>query len=442
MERTSSRHRTDIPLLSFTPTDVDFTWDLEEECFRHQYDRDLQLVVLWSYARTHEDEILAMIAAHFAILGEYAIRWQPERMAHNFERFYARPIRGRFHKHDQVGDGELLAVVVEDPSPRYGYRTNVSGLVELTNLAIAEAKAAARARTGGYHIHSSNNLSEFFRDTTLLLGPERVNKLIRGAASSGERESYEADLVGSEGWHGVDELLATLRYTSGYVVLRSDEQLLDGSLKPGDDVDVLCGQALEFAAAANAPRYYARADSARYATVVAGEPFHFDVREIGDGYLDAQWQRDILRRRGWRGGIPVPRVDDHFFSLLYHTRIQKPAVKPAHARTLASLAPRIGLKVDIDERAGISDDQAAPLLDGYLRAYGYAVPQPTDRHVHRNQPFTRHLTLTRIEEPPVTAAMRQLWSEARRSRLVRRLTRSRVTASVYRRVRSALRASR
>src|SRR5690606_9677248 len=217
--------RAATPVERFSPSALTYAYDAARGTFAHQYDRDLQLVVLWSDARPHEAEVLEILRRELVVLAEIEVRWSPDEVVTNFERLYGQELWGTSPKPEQVGAGPFLLVVVEDPDPRYGYRSNVTGYVELTNLAVARAKAAARSLVGGYRIHSSNNIREFFHDATLLLGEDRLRSVLAHTGDEPYREVVSDDVVGSGGWRDLAELFGVLRLTSEYVVLRNAEDL-------------------------------------------------------------------------------------------------------------------------------------------------------------------------------------------------------------------------
>lgn len=432
------RHVRQWPLTEFRPSDVEYSWSPERGIFMHQFDRDLHLVVLWSGARAREEEILELIEKDFTVLGTFAVRWSAARMVNNFERLYARPLNGSFIKHQQVGDGEFLAVVIEDPAPAYSYLPNVSGFVEPTNVNVAALKVAARKLAGGFRVHSSNSIQEFFRDATLVLGVDRVDDLLQQKAPSRHVQRIRDDLVGSEGWADLRELFRTLQRTSEYVVLRNYESLPD-TIDEGDDIDVLCMNPTAYVGLLNGVKEHPGSQGARYSCRVGRGHVIFDVRYVGDGYLDGQWQREILRRRGWHQDIvAVPRVDDYFFSLLYHAKVQKPEVKADYVPRLAEAATKIGVPPEQCDRVS-SDEVAAPVLDGFLAASDYSVPRPVDRGVFRNEAFLARFVLTQPEPSPIRTAVDELWTAARRGRVGRTLGKSALARRFYRRIVSAVR---
>lgn len=427
------------PVSSYDPADLTYRWSPEVGAFAHQYDRDLQLLVVWSRGRAHETEILERVAADFTILAQVEVRWSAERMVNDFERLYGQTLWGTSPKHEEVGDGPFLLLILEDHAPAYSYRQNVTGYVELTNVNVARVKAAARALTGGYRIHSSNNIREFFRDATLVLGPERLREIIAQERPAEGTSVLAEDIVGSRGWDSLDQVFHTLRWTSRYVVLRNFDDL-PGALEDDHEIDVLCDDQTDLAAVLNATEVYPGPEGAQFRTVVGGEEVFFDTRYVGDGYLDTEWQREILARREWRDGlVAVPRHDDHLFSLLYHAKVQKPAVKPVYVGRLTQLALDVGLPEQV-ARTLTQDEVAASQLDGYLAGHGFTVPLPVDPAVHRNAEFLALFRLTPLADPPLKVATAELWQSAKRSPVARALGRSRVVRGAYHRLRSAVHA--
>ncbi|MNW56428.1 hypothetical protein D3C74_341430 [compost metagenome] len=245
--------------------------------------------------------------------------------------------------------------------------------------------------------------------------------------------------MGSDGWENLDTLFRVLRHTSEYVVLRNFEDL-PGTLEDDREIDVLCRDQTDFAAVLNATEVYPGPEGAQFRTSVGGEEVFFDTRYVGDGYLDTEWQREILARREWHDAlVAVPRHDDHLFSLLYHAKVQKPAVKPVYVTRLADLALQVGLPEETARN--LTDDAvAASLLDGYLAGHDFAVPLPVDPAVHRNGAFLERFRLTVLADPPLKVATAEIWQSAKRSRAARALGRSRVVRGAYHRLRSAFHA--
>lgn len=405
------------PIGSFRPSATQYRWDPTKRQLVHGYDRDLQLFVIWPDARPHESRITDMIAACFRIIARFELHWSDERRENDFERLYATGVGVGSGKVADAGVGTAVLVIVEDTEPTYQYCRNVSGFLEPTNVRMSRVKRAARELAGGYTVHSSNSLGEFFRDATLMLGPRRLDDLLLQAptAQPGPVEEIHDDLIGANGWADLDELAAVLRRTTEYLVLRNYEQL-PGILASDPEIDILARDQLDFAAIANGAAVDP-VSGAGFTTTVAGRNVTLDVRWVGDGYLDPRWQDRMLERRIMpEAGLAHPRIDDYFFSLLYHAKIQKPEVKPGYVARLRELAEELALPADLAPRIS-DDDAAAAALDGYLAAHGFAVPQPRDQDVHRNAEFTARLTMTSVEAGTEQVLRAYLWNRARNSRV-------------------------
>jgi len=405
------------PVGSFRPSATQYRWDASKRKLAHGYDRDLQLFVIWPDARHHETLITEMIGADFCIVARFELHWSDERRENDFERLYATGVGLGSGKVEDAGVGPAVLVVAEDTDPTYQYRRNVSGFLEPTNVRMSRVKRAARDVAGGYTVHSSNSLGEFFRDATLMLGPRRLDELLQQDTSAQlpPIEEVHADLIGANGWADLGELAEVLRRTTDYVVLRNYEQL-PGILDSDPEIDILAREQLDFAAMVNGAAVDP-VSGAAFTTTIAQRQVIFDVRWVGDGYLDPRWQERMLERRVTPElELSHPRIDDYFFSLLYHAKIQKPEVKPRYVVRLRELAEELDLPADLTR--GISgDDAAAAALDGYLAAHGFVVPQPRDPDVHRNAEFAARLTMTTIEAATEQVVRTYLWNRARHSRI-------------------------
>jgi hypothetical protein len=385
------------PLAAFRPGRLRYRHDAQLGAFAHNYERDLHMFVLWESAREQWPVIVQDIARHFTLLDIRHITWPTSQVDDNFLRLYGSPPQGgtgtHFKRKEIVGAGTFAVVTVEDPAPRYIYDRTFSKKVELVNRAIVEAKARYRSWTGGgFRVHSSNSLGEFFRDMTLLVGAEELTRLLaRVEPYAAEPAITAASLAGADGWPNLRALFEHLVRAVDCMVLRNFEQL-PTALSAGDaDVDALCRSPHDVAAIANAT---VRVDAnGKFAceTLVGGAALQMDLRFVGDGYYDAAWQGDMLARSQLHHGcVVVPSPQDHFFSLLYHAKLHKRAVKPAYGPRLTALARALGLpaygNTDLTQ-----EDEASGLLAGFLAASHYRLNMPLDVWVDFNAAFALRL---------------------------------------------------
>ena len=389
------------PISDYRPQLLEFSRCSEGFGFKHNFDRDLHLFALWEKASPYWEDIVSDIKGHFVVLAEYEIHWSRECIDDNFLRLYGMPkqqIREPMPQSKRarmVGEGPFVFLVVEDPTPLYIYHQTFSQKVEMVNKNIVLAKARYRdLAEGGLYVHSSNSIAEFFRDGTLILGEARIKELMRQSIPSElstARQRLDRDISGADGWGSLPELFEHLKCSSDYVVLRNFATLPDG-LEEGDgDIDLLCTNAEDFIAVSGARMSYNDGAKISCEVLVAGVSIALDVRFVGDGYYDRAWEQELIASSVlYRGLVSVPAVDHHFFSLLYHAKLHKGAVKQKYIHVLEDLAKVIGLR---DPVVGVvtDDENALALLSGFLFEQDYERTKPLDIAVGSNISFVRRL---------------------------------------------------
>jgi len=388
-----------IPLSAFRPSALDYRFNPALGGFEHDFDRDLHVFVLWEKSAEHWAAIRRDLEASFTLLHVSLVSWTPQLVDDNFLRLYGMaPIGptagGSVSKRSQaVGGGSFMLLVVEDPTPVYVYDRTFSKKVELVNRKVAQAKARYRAMTGGgFKIHSSNSLGEFFRDASLLLGAAKVQALLASRETwRGDAQPLSADLAGAAGWPSLQALFEHLQRSCLYAVLRNFEPLPDRLPDDDADLDLLCRDAADLAAVANARIVVQAGGKFGCQTQVAGQALQLDVRVVGDGYYDDRWQLRMLQAAQPHGdSVIVLAADDHFFSLLYHAKVHKLSVSEAYRQRLPALAAGLGLEAY--RAADLADDKvAAGLLAGFLVSRDYRCTTPLDLGVRCNGAFIERL---------------------------------------------------
>lgn len=431
-------------LIDFQPSRLQFRWDEDASAYRHNFERDLHGIAIWDAARDAADTVLEEVAREdnsLQVLQMYDIAWSSRHIASNFNRIYGRNPSNPSSRHEKVGTGPFLYIIVEDHEPDYIAWQNISGKVELTNQSIAHLKPRIRATTATeafrYNIHSSNSLMEFMRDAVLFLGLDRFQEQLAGGfPERGPAMPLEQDMAGAGGWNNLSEMFEVMRYACNAVVLRGYEELRDagrGESFSVDEIDIVCDDLGTLSGAACATPTNSDPSKSAFTTMVCGRTVKLDARSIGDGYYDARWQQQMLETATWdEGGFPALEPVNYLFSLLYHAKVQKPTVKPLYQQVLPDLAQQVGLPSDVAHQVA-SDEVAARLLSGYLQANNYRIPATRDRGVHRNRRFTARLS----SFVDIDGAARPGISFARVRRAVRRRAASIPwLRATYRRVRS------
>jgi hypothetical protein len=385
-------------LASFRPECLRYGYVPEIGGFAHNFERDLHVFVLWERSQVHWDAILADLSTRFCVVFVACVEWPKDQVENNFLRLYGMPPRDDASKEPSrrsaaVGAGPFMLVVVEDLAPVYVVDRTFSKKIEIVNRSVAAAKAQYRALCGGgFRVHSSNSLGEFFRDATLLLGVTRLNDILATSGQpSGGIETLALDLAGGQGWSSMELLFQHLVRASGCVILRNFDELPHRLLDGDGDIDVLCRDKADLAAIVNGRVLIDVGGKFACETTVDGTKLQFDVRFVGDGYYDEYWQNEVIRSAVPHNRcVMVPSADHHFFTLLYHAKVHKKTVKAEYRLRLRALADQLGLAAyrDVD----LTDDAvASELLAGYMCANRFRPTMPLDLWVGQNQSFISRL---------------------------------------------------
>lgn len=373
-----------VNINNFKPNIINYNFDINENVFKTNYQKDYQLLIIWSKARTKEAEILDDLNKSFKILVCSKVEWSKEYLNDNFHRLYdVAPTGNIAGKRTEVGDDDFIVVVLEDTNPIYNYRSDASGRLKIVNTNIVDKKNLYRSWVGGsYMIHSTDNINEFFNNSVLLFGKDKTFEIINQDSKLEKMKKLENDLVGANGWSSIEELFDVLNLTTQYVVLRGAENIERNVSELTGDIDILCLNIAEFTAVANAKNLW---NSKNFFHVnIAGNNILFDIRYVGDDYFDKSWQQNIISNRVLNeNNIYIARIDDYFFSHLYHAYIHKPYFYEKYIARLDNLADKIGIK---DFKTEILKDQnyGLKLLNGYLKAQEYDISIPKDLQVFLN----------------------------------------------------------
>ena len=102
---------------------------------------------------------------------------------------------------------------------------------------------------------------------------------------------------------------------------------------------------------------------------IAGVEVAFDIRFVGDNYIDSNWENDMLNRKIIHNlkndvKIYIPNKQDEIYSLIYHIIIQKP--KPKESKHI----PRVKELIKISGEAEINFNNIPEVkqrLDEFLK---------------------------------------------------------------------------
>ncbi len=360
--------------------------------FTHNFERDLHLFILWENGRYKQKQVMEQLSEDYKILYCAEIKWSSRHIEANLNRLYRSEIASKNRKHEVVGGGPFLCIVVEDEEPEYGFSRSLDGTISMSNLNVVRAKHSLRSLLNGNFVHSSSCISEFFFQGTLLFHPELLQYIISLEVWDRETHILQQDLAGANGWESIEECITVANLCSDYVILRNFEYLPNNFWGNDSDIDLLCSDDKAMRAALNAQKR--GWGIAAYQINVSGNSIPVDIRTLGDNYYDPLWQRDMLKRKVFHNQIiPRPSDEDYFFSLLYHCKLQKRTVKDKYVDILIELAKKIGL--DLGPMTITDDELSARVIDGYLKGSGYYFTHPVDRGVFLNNDVYKYVTRRR-----------------------------------------------
>ena len=346
----------------------------------HSTGSEIHLLIIWNYALDKLDEIQADLEKTFLIRRHYRVNWQDHLFSSNLTRFYGQNLPPGSGKEAHCGRGPFHAFILEDRAPLYETRMTSRG-PEQVNVNLFDAKAKYRDWTGGGHrIHATNSPEESDKDIWLLL--HRTADSFRDELDT-QLEEIQLDLIGAEGWQSLGQLFETLNELSNYVVMRNFECLPDQYFYgEHGDIDLLTDDLNNLVYISNAQKVFPQAFRVHYKIKIAGEPVLFDFRYLGDSYYDLAWSDQILQTRQLAAGnFYHPDTENHFYSMLYHALIHKPAVAEDYLERIN----RMGTALGLDAASLPDEDYQEQILKAYLEQQQYRVVEPVDHSVFFNR---------------------------------------------------------
>jgi hypothetical protein len=362
----------------------------------HNFEIDYGLFAIWENANPQIDLIRKELLKNFTVILESKIIWSEANFQDNAARLYEQAIfsntskKSRVSGHtSKIGKREFVVFVVKDYLPDYSYNLTVSKKVEITNNNFRKLKYKFRewAKIEGgtnFAVHSTNNINEFFYQAPLLFGVKLFDNFFE---EEGLKIScIEKDLEGANGWNTWDDVFKILNVCSNYLVLRSFKDLPHNNYEK--DLDLLVENFQKVASLLCMEQSSSKPYKGNIQ--VANEFVSVDLRFVGDDYYDRNWQLNMLGRKSFVNGFFIPRIDDLFFSLLFHCKIQKSQVKNHYVNQLQELAVILGFDWFNPNLLG-DDIFIGTVLGGFYLGNGYYFEVPVDPFVHHNKAITKYL---------------------------------------------------
>jgi hypothetical protein len=167
-------------------------------------------LIVWSNA-PGKDEIVDDLTRRFTLLDSLQVEWSQEHWVSNLARLYGDRLPSAAEKAERCGMEPFLLAVVADPTPSYRRRRTRRGF-ERVNRNLFDARERYRRLTRGHDlVHATLDEHESAKDLFLISGRERDDFL----AGSGETRRLATDLLGTDGWRDVRQLVRALELTGG-----------------------------------------------------------------------------------------------------------------------------------------------------------------------------------------------------------------------------------
>lgn len=172
-------------------------------------------------------------------------------------------------------------------------------------------------------------------------------------------------------WVSMEELFHVLSEKDIYVVLTGDELLERGfaGLGPHHDIDILSVNRKRTAGLIGAGGYGCYYDE-HYRVCIRGRRMTFGIFELGDGYMDPGWQKEMLQNRVLHpSGHYIMDPQNHFYWMLYHVLCQKKQVPEHYRARILEEAAALGITSG-------TDGQWWRMLESFLLERNYSCPYP------------------------------------------------------------------
>ena len=176
-------------------------------------------------------------------------------------------------------------------------------------------------------------------------------------------------------WHSIEEIFTTLNNCGcNYIVMRNFEGFMTGQvlLDGHDDIDLLCDNPQKVCKILNTKRRFLFPTVNSYYIQYNNSTVQIDIRFVGDGYYDMEWQKDMLKHKTLvASNIYVMDHQNYFYSLIYHATIQKHFLSEEYLKKLVEMSYRLGMNCN-------SKEELMKTLFCFMKKRKYFVTMPCD----------------------------------------------------------------
>lgn len=367
---------------------------------------EIHLFLLWENSLKKYDLILKDLSSKFKILAIYNCKWNSDNFNTNLSRFYGKNLPKNCKKELVTGKGPFKIIIILDQKPLHDFRITSRGK-KLVNVNVFDSKMQYRALTlwNGKiesNVHASNDINEAKHDILLLTG-NHPNYYV--SISNTITQGIYC-MAGENGWSKLSELFSILNELCNYVVLRNFENFINMPLSAlHTDIDILTDDYSNFVRISNLNPTTPIANRVQNSIEVEKKLIKFDIRFVGDNYMDKNWEKDILffKKFSDPNKIFIPDEKRHFYSLLYHALVHKPNISPNYLDIFEEYLEKNKINIETNNKTKLIE-----LLSYYLEQNNYAITIPSDpsvgfHYIPENYKdkyviFRRRKKITRIKE--------------------------------------------
>ena len=177
------------------------------------------------------------------------------------------------------------------------------------------------------------------------------------------------------GWNTIEEMFAVLHSANErYVILRNYEELDSANFYSSGhaDIDFLAYSGKHFAKLIHAYPRFVSDDGIHYKVLIAGTEVVIDVRSVGDGYYDANWERTLLHKRMlFDERFYIADAENYYRTLIYHAILQKNELGEDYFLRLNRMAEDVGVSAKTQE-------EHLAELQRFMKEKGYFYTIPYD----------------------------------------------------------------
>ena len=153
------------------------------------------------------------------------------------------------------------------------------------------------------------------------------------------------------------------------VILRNFENIETDLVSDNhNDIDILCKNRDIVSKALHATQKKNK-DPIHYLVFVDSKQVNLDIRQVGDGYYDANWEQAILdNKKHYNNQFYIMDEENYLYTLIYHVFIQKYSVGKDYLQRISMLVAKMGMDVGNDY---------IELLEKYMssKKYRYTYPE-------------------------------------------------------------------